>query len=64
MIWAIEEILGRYKMERVDLYEDDRVLRIVEGELQDFKNGRIRLGEVLDNLQWILEERAHVQEEQ
>jgi len=60
----LKPVLKRYNMRRSDLYEDDRVLLIVQGELGNYLNGKVHLGEVLDNLQYILTERAEVQEEQ
>ncbi len=59
-----EAILKRYKMERSDLYNDDRVIEIVEGELIFYRVAKKDLGEVLDNLFFILKERAEIQEEQ
>ena len=60
----MEAILERYKMQRADLYNDDRVIEIVEGELLLQRISRKHLGEVLDNLFYILSERAEIQEEQ
>ena len=59
----MEAVLKRYKMERSDLYNDDRVIEIVKGELQNYRNSR-ELGECLDNLFYVLKERAEIQEEQ
>lgn len=58
-----EAILKKYRMERSDLYNDDRVIEIVKGELQNYSSNR-ELGECLDNLFHILTERAEIQEEQ
>jgi hypothetical protein len=59
-----EAILRKYRMERSDLYNDDRVIEIVEGELIIQRLSKKHLGEVLDNLFYILTERAEIQEEQ
>ncbi len=59
-----EAILERYNMQRVDLYDDDRVIEIVEGELIIQRVSKKHLGEVLDNLFYILSERGKIQEEQ
>jgi len=58
-----EAIMEKYKMQRSDLYTDDRVIEIVKGELRNYRNSR-ELGECLDNLYYILMERAEIQEEQ
>ena len=60
----LEEVLERYNMKRSDLYNDDRVIEIVEGELILQRISKKHLGEVLDNLFYILKERAEIQEEQ
>jgi hypothetical protein len=59
-----KEINQKSYMQRSDLYEDYRVLSIVRGELKNYSDGKAFLGDVLDNLQYILMERAEVQEEQ
>ena len=64
MKWIVDDLLQRYGMQRSDLYEDYRVLSIVRGELKNYGDGKVHLGDVLDNLQYILMERADVQEEQ
>ena len=60
----MESVLRKYKMERSDLYNDDRVIEIVEGELLLQRISKKHLGEVLDNLFYVLKERAEIQEEQ
>ena len=49
---------------RMDLYEDERVLKIVQEELQKYRNSEESIGEVLDNLMYILIERLEIEEEQ
>jgi len=60
----VESVLRKYEMERSDLYNDDRVIEIVEGELLVHRVTKKHLGEVLDNLFYVLQERAEIQEEQ
>ena len=60
----IEKILKENNMERMDLYEDDRVLQIAQEELKKYRNSRKPIGEVLDNLMYILVERIEIEEEQ
>jgi hypothetical protein len=60
----MEEVLSKYNMERSDLYNDDRVIEIVEGEFLLQRISKKHLGEVLDNIFYILSERAEIQEEQ
>jgi len=47
-----------------DLYEDDRVLQIVQEELQKHRHYRKPIGEVLDDLMYLLVERIEIEEEQ
>ena len=46
------------------MYEDDRVLQIVQEELQKHRHYRKPIGEVLDDLMYLLVERIEIEEEQ